>query len=743
MVETLSQLGRFHIKAQGEPEYPQQRTPITLICAKEPIPIGIDFMEEYEEYIALVLTDGRYDKTPKIKWCDEDRFQAEGRDLGKSILCENLESWASKWFDRNEWEVSFNIEADTWPDSAWQRALVYLEYNKPGTAIYCSGKSEGNWPMATVAQITKKTSNCDFVYRCNISTHFTSLFNADVPQSESSEWFMMNQGVVENFGHAEGDHVTKMSQQMAHLMKQNQKLEIEAENLRITTKVLADHNQELLRHVSNLTCSDDVERKDGKRREIKFSTADQEMPDLREDCEEDIAEEAARIKMIIQNVVHPGNKLQLGRENTVSMLPDLRMKLIAAKAGKAQTRVSPQDSMGPDLDDLPEAKKDKLPVVTLQGLEGAVVRGHGATKGITTSSSSSNSSEAEITLEERVKQVPSIARGRARIVRRAVNAETNVKGGHGGEAGRGAGRGKPKGEPQVNQQPLNKILKVDDSVFESLEEDETATKPLIPSHSRQATPVSKGETLTDPYSLKEPKGEPVKPALARNEQVSKVEDMEVSALRASQEEDHDVVSESNLSDVQSVEEFPEVELAKTEKILEKMGSAQGSPGMVELCDDIVMMLNPVTSTPKRSSTRSEGSSSSLSSHPSMPPLMGDGWSTASDSGNASENSEAPPTQAVTASDTVKVNSKNENLLIILMTMINFSCSRTQRLLSSEPQDKLSSDLSQMCMCMILQHSFITYLYYLSRQPSLNHVVTFSGANVLNKFCVRNNLALGK
>ena len=218
----------------------------------------------------------------------------------------------------------------------------------------------------------------------------------------------------------------------------------------------------------------------------------------------------------------------------------------------------------------------------------------------------------------------------------------------------------------------------------------------------------------------------------------KVEDMDVSALRASKEEDHDVVSESNLSDVQSIEEFPEVELAKTEKILEKMGSAQGSPGMVELCDDIVMMLNPVTSTPKRSSARSEGSSSSLSTHPSMPPLMGDGWSTASDSGNASENSEAPPTQAVTASDTVKVNSETENLLIILMTMVNISCSRIPHLLS-ESRDKLSSDLSQM----FLQHSFITYLYYLSRQPSLNHVVTFSGANVLNKFCVRNNLALGK
>ena len=97
--------------------------------------------------------------------------------------------------------------------------------------------------------------------------------------------------------------------------------------------------------------------------------------------------------------------------------------------------------------------------------------------------------------------------------------------------------------------------------------------------------------------------------------------MDVSELRtAKSDDDHDAVSESNLSDVQVCEEFPEVEEEKTEKILERMGKAS-SPGMVELCDDIVMMLHPVTSTPKRS----EGSSSSsVSTQSSMPPLA-DGW----------------------------------------------------------------------------------------------------------------------
>ena len=40
------------------------------------------------------------------------------------------------------------------------------------------------------------------------------MYNTNIPQSETSEWFMMNQGVAMNFGYTEGDHVTQMSQQL-------------------------------------------------------------------------------------------------------------------------------------------------------------------------------------------------------------------------------------------------------------------------------------------------------------------------------------------------------------------------------------------------------------------------------------------------------------------------------------------------------------------------------------------------
>ena len=108
---------------------------------------------------------------------------------------------------------------------------------------------------------------------------------------------------------------------------------------------------------------------------------------------------------------------------------------------------------------------------------------------------------------------------------------------------------------------------------------------------------AKKEVTTDPYALKEHvKGEPAKLAEAKMEPVLEEEEMDVSVLRADTDEENEAVSESNLSDVQVVEEFPEVELEKTEQILKKMGKSAASPGMVELCDDIVMMLNPVTST---------------------------------------------------------------------------------------------------------------------------------------------------
>ena len=241
------------------------------------------------------------------------------------------------------------------------------------------------------------------------------------------------------------------------------------------------------------------------------------------------------------------------------------------------------------------------------------------------------------------------------------------------------------------------------------------------------------EVKTDPYSLKmTSKGEPAKPAVTKDEK------MDVSELRdAKQDDDHDTVSDTNLSDEQVCEEFPEVEEAKTERILERMGTSS-SPGMLDLCDDIVMMLHPVTSTPKRA----EGSSSSsTSTHSSMPPLA-DGWSGTSDSGNASDSSDALPSKAVAAQDTVTVNSEHWNLLMNAFNMLIFPCSRTILLPLSETQGTQLKTLSMMCS--ILHISFINYLLYLSRQPSyLNHVVNISGAFALKESLLINfNPALG-
>ena len=126
----------------------------------------------------------------------------------------------------------------------------------------------------------------------------------------------------------------------------------------------------------------------------------------------------------------------------------------------------------------------------------------------------------------------------------------------------------------------------------------------------------------------------------------------------------------------------------------------------------------------------------------MPPL-GDGWSATSDSvpsdsGNATDSSDAPPSQAVTAADTVKVNLEDHNLFSI-MIMTNIFCSRTPLNRPSEPRYKPPSDL---CVMLFLQQSFI-YLSYLSRHLSYYHVLQFSGANLLNKSLLLRNLALGK
>ena len=87
--------------------------------------------------------------------------------------------------------------------------------------------------------------------------------------------------------------------------------------------------------------------------------------------------------------------------------------------------------------------------------------------------------------------------------------------------------------------------------------------------------------------------------------------MEISELR-----DVSNVSEANLSNILEVEEHEEIELAKTEAELHRMGSYAGC-GLSNICKDLEQMLEGPgsTSTPKLSTT------STTSAGSSMPPLV--------------------------------------------------------------------------------------------------------------------------
>ena len=282
------------------------------------------------------------------------------------------------------------------------------------------------------------------------------------------------------------------------------------------------------------------------------------------------------------------------------------------------------------------------------------------------------------------------------------------------------------------KQPGLKAARLEDCVFKDADEETLplpATGGTIAGITRSENVDTKRARTEDPYGLgakTEVKGEPSKPVKAKRELKMDQEEMDVSILREQRVDDLDTISETNLSDEQVIDEYPEVELEKTEKILEDMGT-KPSPGMSELCDDIVMLLQPTTSTPKAKPDGS--SSSSVSTHPSMPPLA-DGWSASSgsatsDSGHATD-PDAPPTMAVTASDTVKVNS--ETIFQYYNFMTNISCSRTTHPLPSELRDKAMPMLSMM---LILQQILITYFIYTRRPYFLSCSEIFTGTSKFN------------
>ena len=94
-----------------------------------------------------------------------------------------------------------------------------------------------------------------------------------------------------------------------------------------------------------------------------------------------------------------------------------------------------------------------------------------------------------------------------------------------------------------------------------------------------------------------------------------VEEEECSLMETSQLRNASMVSDLNLSNAVEIEEFEEVELAKTELELKRMGEQSGC-GLSYICDDIEQMLEGLgnTSTPKPST-------SSDSTHSSMPTLV--------------------------------------------------------------------------------------------------------------------------
>ena len=155
---------------------------------------------------------------------------------------------------------------------------------------------------------------------------------------------------------------------------------------------------------------------------------------------------------------------------------------------------------------------------------------------------------------------------------------------------------------KVDQKPpRKKAAKLEDSRFSNAEDGGAATRPILssqdgatafPGISKAKKSETKREETHDPYALGETvKGEPSKHKI-KDEAMTEDDKMDISTLRVAADDDNDAVSESNLSDVLVVDEYPEVELAKTEHILERMGTSS-SPGVIELCDDIVLMLNPV------------------------------------------------------------------------------------------------------------------------------------------------------
>ena len=569
---TLGKLGRFRITNKAEEEDmvdSTARTPVMIIATKECPPLTIDSLSEFKEYAELILRDHRYPYIKLPKQDDEKLIKGEDgmawSSYGLAVSSEDVVDWAITWTAEHDREILFVNDKESWPDSAWAHLLMLIELQAPGLSVFTAGKSEACWPLDTAKQLFKRNKKGGCVYKCDVNYYLQNMLRNNVDPVDYAEWpGDENEGTPRK--NEEEKKILELSNRNVVLACENKEKDIRIANLTTAVTTMASHNKELLSHLTALTLQDDKERRDGRQRNVVFRGNNWDVTNI----SEEVAEKIPTKDQAPNNV----GRLLTPDEITKSISDEendgasitrtiLNEPAIIMSGTTADGKLGAQMRIFPKLMPKPTTKveADNSPVKTTPE-----TRDHG---------------EAEPASKKIVMTIKQDKCIEETSVMRGIKVAT---GSSSSEEGTQRSADKKRELTRVNINGRGKTGPPRSELYNKL--------------------AAKGQAQAETELTGKPE------RLQSHDEGEECSLMETSMLR-----DTSKVSDFNLSDDVVIEEYEDVEVAKTEAELKQMGEKNGC-GLSYICKDLENMLGG----PENSSTP-KLSNSSNATRSSMPPLV--------------------------------------------------------------------------------------------------------------------------
>ena len=283
--EALKDLGTFTFGTTPGSNARNEECPLTIFFTRFFLRVHVTKLEEFEDVCNILLVPemrpATHRRWGRLSMSEEDwRIYQSGQSCGLSRPVENLQNWASSWLKSTEYSIQYHRDFDNWNDEATNILMSMVEFVSPGSAIYMQQKSGVNLPMTTVRKITRRCPGGHYTHIVDPTTWYQMLaFMNDLSEAEADPnraEILFNADYVNDVEDRRRKEPVMTNKKLAdHFKREAERLRTDLGRTRMTLQTVMAHNRTLMACVADMVEAEDVERSDGRMRNLTWKLVDE------------------------------------------------------------------------------------------------------------------------------------------------------------------------------------------------------------------------------------------------------------------------------------------------------------------------------------------------------------------------------------------------------------------------------------------------------------------------------------